>query len=406
MSSVPRVLFLCQNLPYPPHGGALIRSYHTLRLLSEQFDVEAYFFFRRALRPDPDSVAQGLGALKPFGAVQAFPIAGEWSVPRNLLDHARSVAAGRAYTRWVYDSKAVHEAVGKAVSTGRVDLVHLDSLDLVAYLPDLRDLPVVVAHHNVESQLLKRRGEREGGVRGAYIRRQAALTQREEARWCPRVALNCVASEEDGAVLEELAPGSRCIVVPNGVDTGAFRPATSGAPGSDVVFVGGNSWFPNRDGMDYFAEEVLPLLRQERPEIRVTWVGRANEEVKDRFAGFGITVTGYVDDIRPYVYDAACFIAPLRVGGGTRLKILDAWALGKAVVSTSQGAEGLAIEPGRNILIADSARAFADEVARVLDDSDLRHRLEQNGRETAVEVYDWSVISGTMSAAYRELLER
>lgn len=406
MSSEPSVLFLCQNLPYPPHGGALIRSYHTLRLLSEQFDVEAYFFFRRSLRPDPASVAQSLDALKPFGAVRAFPIAGEWSFPRNLWDHVRSLATGRAYTRWVYDARVVHEAVAKAVSTGGVDLVHVDSLDLVAYLPDLGDLPVVVAHHNVESQLLMRRGEREGGLRGAYIRHQSALTRREERYWCPRVALNCVASDPDGALLEELAPGSRWIVVPNGVDTKTFQPTTSGKPGSDIVFVGGNSWFPNRDGMDYFAEEILPLLRRERPEVHVTWVGRASQEVKDRFAGFGITVTGYVDDIRPYVYDAACFIAPLRVGGGTRLKILDAWALGKAVVSTSQGAEGLDIEPGRNILIADSAQAFADEVNRVLDDSDLRHRLEENGRITAVDEYDWSVIGSTMGAAYRDLLER
>ena len=406
MSPEPKVLFLCQNLPYPPHGGALIRSFHTLRLLSERFEVEAFFFFRRSLRPDRDSVASGLEALRPFGAVEAIPIAGEWSVVRNLLDHARSVVTGRAYTRWVYDSRSMHEVVTKAIARREFDLVHLDSLDLVAYLPEALDCPVVVAHHNIESQLLERRGEREGGVRGAYIKLQASLTRREEARWCPRVALNCVASEEDGALLEALAPGSRCLVVPNGVDTDAFRPPTSGEPSSDIVFVGGDSWFPNRDGMDYFAEEILPLIRQRRPDVRVTWVGRASEEVKAQFGGFGITVTGYVEDIRPYVYDAACFIAPLRVGGGTRLKILDAWALGKAIVSTSQGAEGLAVDEGLNMLIADSAQAFADKVIQILEDSELRRRLEHNGRQTAVERYDWSVIGRTMGAAYQELLDR
>jgi glycosyltransferase involved in cell wall biosynthesis len=400
--SRPRLLFLCQNLPYPPDGGALIRSYHTLRLLSRSFDVTALCFFRRASRPSAGDIARAREGLAPLARIETFPIPQEHSRVRYLLDHARSVAGARAYTRWAYESRAVRRRVEAVVADG-VDLVHLDSLDLVAYLPLVAGLPVAVAHHNVESQLLERRADAEDGVARAYLRLQAALTRREERRWCARVDLNLTVSPEDAERLREISPGGRYEVVPNGVDTSAFRPAAPG-PRQGIVFVGGYGWFPNRDGMEHFARDILPRIRASRPDVPVTWVGRAPEDVRRRLAGHGIVMTGYVEDIRPYVDPAACVVAPLRIGGGTRLKILDAWALGKAVVSTPAGAEGLAVRDGRNILLAEAPDAFADAVLRVLDSEELRGRLEKEGRASAVERYDWDVIGAPMTAAYAALL--
>lgn len=282
------------------------------------------------------------------------------------------------------------------------DLVHVDSIDLVTYLPVLGTIPFALAHHNVESRLLFRRAAWEGSVRRAYMRYQARLIERVEREWCRRAAVNVVVSQEDASELEQTAPGVNVVVIPNGVDTTSFRPLNVGRS-EGLVFVGTYSWFPNADGMEYFAREILPAVRLARPDIRVRWIGKIPEAEANRFQAMGIEAVGYVSDIRPVMAEAQCAIVPLRTGGGTRLKILDAWALGKAVVSTTVGAEGLNASDGQNILLADTPGDFASAILRVLADEDLRRRLETGGRETAVRNYDWDIVGADLIARYEEI---
>jgi polysaccharide biosynthesis protein PslH len=170
--------------------------------------------------------------------------------------------------------------------------------------------------------------------------------------------------------------------------------------------VGGYGWYPNRDALEFFAADILPDVRAAEPEVRVQWVGRAPKATQTWYRQrYGIELTGYVDDIRPYVHSASCYVAPLRVGGGTRLKILDAWAMGKAVVSTSIGCEGLSARDGDNILIRDDPRAFADAVRLVLADEDLRIRLGESARRTTEERYDWDIIGRDMLAEYHRVID-
>lgn len=403
MKARPKLLFLCQNLPYPPDGGAHIRSYHTLRLLCERFDVTALCFYRTSVRTE-DRVLEGISGLEEHATrAEAFPIPQDERRLRFLRDHAFSVIGGRGYIRWVYESVGFRRRI-RELRGQSFDLVHMDSLDLVAYAPLLVELPVVCAHHNIESNLLRRRSELAEGWRRRYLRLQARLIEKEERRWCPRMRLNVVVSDADRETLGQLSSQSDILVVPNGVDTEALQPKDGGGR-EGIVFVGGHTWFPNRDGMEYFVEAILPLIRERQPDIPMTWVGRASEDVQRRYERLGVTVTGYVDDIRPYVHKAACFVVPLRVGGGTRLKILDAWALGKAVVSTSAGAEGLRTRHGDNILLADDPQQFADEVCRVVTETELRRALEAAGRDTAVEHYDWQVVGRPMLDRYEALSE-
>ncbi|MEP6474534.1 MAG: glycosyltransferase family 4 protein, partial [Gemmatimonadota bacterium] len=218
-------------------------------------------------------------------------------------------------------------------------------------------------------------------------------------QWCGRVALNITVSDADADQLRAIAPQGRYLTVPNGVDVGAFRPAAGSGKG--VVYVGGTTWFPNRDALDYWSAEIHPLFRQLVGDVPVKWVGRATEQEQRQFAADpGIELTGYVQDVRPYVHEAGCFIVPLRIGGGTRLKILDAWAMGKAVVSTSIGCEGLRAVDGQNILIRDSPKEFAEAVALVLRDAALRQRLGAAARQTVEETYSWEVLSQPMIEAY------
>lgn len=399
----PTMLFLCQNLPYPPDAGAHIRSFHTLRILSQRFEVSVFCFYRRAVRASARAVAAGVSGLKRYAThVEVFPIPQDGRPMRYVHDHLRSVFGGRAYTRWVYESQAFRSSLDRVLQRERFTLVHLDSLDLVAYAPGLLSLPLVCAHHNIESSLLRRRAEVATGLRRGYLKLQGRLTEKEERVWCPRMKLNVVVSQVDARRLATRSPESEIIVMPNGVDTKALSPQEGGER-RGIVFVGGYTWFPNRDGMEYFAEDILPLIRRRHPNELVTWIGRAGNDVQERFARLGIRMTGYVEDIRPFMHRAACVVVPLRIGGGTRLKILDAWALGKAVVSTNIGAEGLALAEGQNILLADDPRGFAEAVCKVLESPGLRKRLEEGGRATAVDLFDWQVLAGPMLERYMKL---
>lgn len=398
----PKLLFLSQTLPFPPDSGSAIRSYNALRLLARDYDVTALCFYRRATTPD---LAGSLAALRGIAAhVEAFPIEQEHSRARMLADHARSVLTGRAYTAFAYESAGFTRALRSQLAHEKFVLAHVDSLDLGGYVPLVTGVPVIAVHHNVESALLRRRAANESSAfRRAYLRMQAGLMEGEERRWSPRVALNLAVSDADARSLRVLVPNARFEMIPNGVDVEAFVPSAEEAR-EGIVFVGGMSWFPNADALEFFDEDILPLVRARDEHVKVTWVGRAKPDVIASYAKRGIQLTGHVDDIRPYVAGAACYVVPLRIGGGTRLKILDAWAMGKAVVSTSVGCEGLEAVDGQNILIRDDPAAFASAVTTVLRDPGLRAALERNARTTAEQRYSWNVIGETMRRLYGEVL--
>jgi len=208
-------------------------------------------------------------------------------------------------------------------------------------------------------------------------------------------------SDKDAERLRSLAPASKTVVVPNGVDTAYFQPIPGAAlvPGR-LVFVGAPT-FPNRDAVQHMLRDIWPSIRRAQRQASLHLIGASSDSDRARYGSEpGVTAIGHVCDLRPYLAESSCCVVPLRVGGGTRLKILDAWAMGKAVVSTSIGCEGLEAVDGTNILIRDQPKAFADAVVRVLQDSELRSRLEMNARGTAQEFYDWTVVGQSMRSDY------
>jgi glycosyltransferase involved in cell wall biosynthesis len=403
LTARPRLLFLCQTLPYPPDGGVWIRTYHVLRLLAQAFDITALCFERASTSGSGTAwdVAAARRALGRLAAVDVFAIPQKHSRLRYAWDHCRSLASRRVYTTYLYESEAFSRRLAELQTSGRFDLVHIDSLDLAQYLPACGALPVVCVHHDVESELLRRRAAVEHGrLRRAYLGYQSALMKDVERHWCERVALNVVMSEADRGRLRAIAPGARATVVPNGVDLDEFQPAET--PASGVAYVGGTNPFPNLDALNFFCDEILPHLGP--ASARARWIGRATDEQQRSYRErHGVELTGYVSDARPLMRDAACHIVPLRVGGGTRLKILNSWAMAKPVVSTSVGCEGLDAVDGENILIRDDPKAFASAVAAVLEDETLQRRLGTNGRTTAERTYSWNAIGRQMIETYLTL---
>jgi polysaccharide biosynthesis protein PslH len=398
----PRLLFLCQTLPYPPDGGVWIRTYHVLRLLSQAFEITALCFERAAPRRHlpRDVPACARGALGRFADVEVFAIPQRRSRVRYGWDHLRSVASGRVYTRYLYESRAFRFRLEHLLQSNRYDLVHVDSLDLAAYLPACAGLPVVCVHHDVESALLRRRAAVERNPwRRSYLQFQAGLMEDVERHWCERVTLNVAVSTHDRALLQRIGPGSRVAVVPNGVDPDEF--GGNGEAGSGVAYVGGTTPFPNRDALEFFSAQILPALRVLRPDVPVRWIGRASPEEQRHYRDrFQIDLTGYVEDVRPLMRQAACHIVPLRTGGGTRLKIVNSWAMGKPVVATSVGCEGLHAVDGENILIRDDPGDFANAVRAVLEVPALRRRLGEGARATVDRLYSWDVLGRDLIDVY------
>ena len=403
MTLRPRLLFLCQTLPYPPDGGVWIRTYHVLRLLARAFDITALCFERASSSESRAGAGAQAGrdALGRLAEVDVFPVPQNHSRLRYAWDHLRSATRGLVYTAFLYQSRDFQRRLAGLLSSTAFDLVHADSLvDLVRYLPLCEGIPIVGVHHNVESDLLRRRAALEPrGPRRAYLRYQARLMEGVERTWCGRVALNVAVSGPDRASLKRIAPDSRVTVVPNGVDVDELRPTA--VHGDGMAFVGGANWFPNRDALEFFCARILPHLRTTRAAARIRWIGAASAGQQRRYGErHGIELTGYVNDVTPFAREAACHIVPLRVGGGTRLKILNSWAMGKPVVSTSVGCEGLAAADGDNILIRDEPRAFAHAVMAVLEDAALARRLGERGRDTAERLYSWDVIGRQMIDTY------
>lgn len=402
LTTRPRLLFLCQTLPYPPDGGVWIRTYHVLRLLARTFDVTVLCFERAGSAGRTNSVSAGRDGLRRFGPAEVFPLPQGHSRVRFIWDHARSVLTGRVYTRYLYESRQFRRRLDQVLEAVQPDVVHADSLDLAQYFTACNGLPIVCVHHDVESMLLARKaGVERVAWKRAYLRHQARLMAAVERRWLPRVALNVAVSEQDRESLIRIAPGARVTVVPNGVDVDEFAPPEDGADVSGVAYVGGTTPAPNRDALHYFCDSILPHLGRADRHMPVRWIGRASPDEQRHYRErHGVELTGYVDDARPLMRAAACHIAPLRAGGGTRLKILNAWAMGKAVVSTSVGCEGLDAVDGHNILIRDEPRDFARAIQEVLGDADLRGHLGRRARATAERLYSWDVVGEGMQAAY------
>lgn len=392
----PRLLLLAQTLPFPPDGGVHIRIFNVLKLLAQRYEVTLLCFTRRAER-DAVSVEAGIAGLQEYAHVTAFEIPQEHNFVRLVWDHLRSVVQQRAYVWYAYESAEFRQHLAALLKTQDFDVVQLDSLDLAGYLPMLRELPVVCVHHNVESALMAQRSKLESnGLMRWYLGLQSRLLERLERTWCARATLNLVVSDDDRAVLQGIAPTARFATVPNGVDIETYRPADLAEEG--IVSTGGLNWFPNADALTHFCTDILPLVRAQVPYATVRWVGRtSDEQIAQLWSDSRVELTGHVEDIRPYIHEAACFVVPIRVGGGTRLKILDAWAMGKAVVSTTVGCSGLQARDGQNILIRDDPASFAAAVAEVLNDRALRKRLGAEGRRTVEQTYSWQVIGAGMT---------
>ena len=387
------ILFLTQVVPYPLDAGPKVRSYHMLRYLAQRHAITLVSFVRNAQE------ARGLEHLRTFcHAVYAVPIS------RSRVRDAYYLLAGLIRREPFLIARdrvpAMHARIARLATENSFDWVHADQLGMAQYALALPNVSRLLDEHNAVWTIVRRMSQtaRPGPFKWLMEIEWRQL-QRYEARVCAAFDRVLTVSEEDRQALQSTTSNPLPITtLPICIDVETTPPVESRPQARDVLCVGGMFYPPNVDGVVWFADEVLPLVGRESPESKFWVVGaRPDRRIVERAdRDPHVRVTGYVAETTEFFRDSAVFAVPLRAGGGMRVKILDAWARGIPVVSTTIGCEGIEVRPGENILIADTAAEFAQAVLRVICDPVVRQRLAANGRRWVEGKYNWRV-------TYREL---
>jgi glycosyltransferase involved in cell wall biosynthesis len=398
-----RILWVNVGGLWPLNTGGRLRSFHIIAELSRRHRVS--LLTTNGPGDDPEGLAKHLPRCERIVSFPCdVPKKGSFRFAAALM---RSWFSRLSADLWKWRIPALRAEVGRLISARSVDLCIADFLFSVPNIPPSGSVPVVFFDHNVEYMIRKRLCDIETKMwRRALLEIEWRKMRRFEAETCRRASLTIAVSESDRALLAARAPGSLIRTVPTGVDASYFRPDGSGESPAALVFTGSMDWFPNEDAILYFIDSILPLIRREVPEASLTAVGRRpTRRLLNAAAAAGVRVTGAVDNVRPYIDEAAVFVVPLRVGGGTRLKIFEALAMEKAVVSTAIGAEGLPLIPGVHYLRADRPEEFARAVVSLLRDPARRREMGMAGRGLVVERHSWSRVTREFETICLEVID-
>jgi polysaccharide biosynthesis protein PslH len=411
-----RVLWVSHLVPYPPKSGVLLRSYHLVRELSRHADVDVIGFIQTAWLdrcfPGQDraaALADSLAALREFCTPRAFlPIPSEeqWAgKPRLAL---ASLLGANAAVRWLR-SAPMQDELSALAAAERYDVVHFDTVSLAQYRPVLRGVPASLGHHNIESHMLLRRAEHEPvALKRWLFRREGERLLDYERSVIPWFDIHVTCSAVDSDRLTEIAPHPNVVSVPNGVDVEYFRPEATPPIDNTFVFVGTMDWYPNVDAMRFFVHEVWPSLKTCLPDATMGVVG-GNPPAWLREAATAdpsLRVYGFVDDVRPYLAGAKVYVCPIRDGGGTKLKMLDALAMGKAIVAHPLAAEGLDVVAGEHVVYASTAQDYLDALPSLLADEARLAALGRAGRELVVARYAFGMLGRELASHFAGIAAR
>ncbi|MFZ0955264.1 MAG: glycosyltransferase family 4 protein [Candidatus Sulfotelmatobacter sp.] len=395
-----KILWVKANKILPVHSGGDLRSFNILRQLAVRDQVIFFSYYDEGADPDYE---KNLREQLP-GAVCVNTGRRQATRLARGMDYLLRLPAVAPYAVSRFASGKVRERLKRCMTEQRPDVVVCDFLDAAVNFPEQLAIPAVLFQHNVESEIWRRHATNgSGAVRKLIYGLEFSKMLRYEEKMVQRFDHVIAVSEHDKKLMAEWVDPARVTVVPTGVDTGQFSPGPQ--PGQEkplVVFVGAMDWEPNVDAAQYFCAEIWPLVRAQVPEAKFRIVGRNPDRRVQALAGSSVEVTGRVPSVVEHLREAAVVVVPLRVGGGTRLKIYEAMAVGKAVVSTTVGAEGLDVHHGRDMILADSPVEFAESVITLLRDADLRSRQGRAAAELASN-YGWPRIARKFSQALQGL---
>ncbi|MFQ5420534.1 MAG: glycosyltransferase [Anaerolineae bacterium] len=408
-----KILILTPQLPYPPHQGTSLRNYHIMRGLAQRHEITLLSFLEVEQTAAPNEIYPLLQLCTALHTIPA-PRRSQWQRLRQLLTSRLPDIAHRLW------SETFAQKLQQLLMLNQYDIVQIEGIELARYLNIIRianqGVRVIFDDHNAETELQRRNfladlRQPRRWLAAAYSAVQVGRLARFERRACSEADGVTAVSATDKLHLQKLLAASRSLlpaitVIPNSIDTAVLQTPPEETCQFDLLFVGKMDYRPNVDAVLWFADAVWSLVRAERPAATWAIVGQKPHERLNRLQHVpGVTVTGWVESVRPYLFGASVVIMSFRVGSGTRLKLIEAMAAGKAIVSTAVGAEGFPVQDGRELALADDADGMAAAVLRLLADEDERKRLGENGRAFAQQ-YDWRQVIPRFNAVYQAAASR
>jgi len=396
------ILFISATVPYPATDGGRIRVLNLLKQIAQSNHVT--FLALEMLPTDQE----GIEYLRNLGIETHLSEFGIRNSEFGIRIIARAVFQNRPLTVAKYYVPAMESTIKRIIQSRMFDVIHFEMLHTGQYLqafPDLR-VPTLLSLQNIDSSIWRRLARQTGNPLQKFVFwMQYRSFRRYERLMAEKFSACACVSEEDKNLLADLCPEISIEVIPNGVDVESYQPDHSLTEESTLVYTGSMDWLPNEDAVLYFHEQLFPLIEAQIPRVKFYIVGQnPTERVKQLSQRNNVIVTGMVDDVKPYIAKASVYVVPLRIGGGTRLKILEALAMEKAVVSTTIGCEGLQLTPDKDILVADEPEKFAQLVIQLAQDEKFRRQLGKSGRKRVEEKYDWRSIGKHLNELYERII--
>jgi glycosyltransferase involved in cell wall biosynthesis len=395
-----KVLQILPYSPVPPTWGGAMRVYHLLKNLARCHDVTVILY---GSEDDRARLKKEFGSR--IRTIHLLPHPAE-SVRWKRLAQFYTIWTGHSFLyRLILNDTQMQSLIDKVLSEDDFHFIQIEG-HLMGLFRYNSGAIKILDTQNVEYDSLGRMAERtRSRIRRLYYNVESKRVRREEIDLCSRHDAILVTSARDKSLLDADVPQVPKFVVPNGVDSAFFAPSQSDPERNSLVFTGAMGYVPNSDAMLYFLDEVFPLIEMQIPEVKIYIVGSRPPGQLRRRASERVIVTDYVEDVRPFVHRSSVYVVPLRMGGGTRLKVLEAMAMKKPIVTTSIGCEGIDVAHEETVLIADTPQAFADATAGLLHNTRLQQRLIRNGFELMKSRYEWSVIGTQMESAIQSLYE-
>jgi len=391
---VANVLVVSAHLPYPPRWGFGTRVYQLMRQISSRHDATLLCY----AAPGDENVER---------LRQEFPVEvvhrEKQGVAGKRASQLRSLASRVPYDVWTTHSREMQRVIDRLCAEKSFDIVQLEStlLALFEFPPEAR---IVIDEHNVDYEVYARMHETERSpLRRAFYRSQERRFERFEQRGWQEVEAVVATSEREAEIMRRHAPDTPVTAVPNGVDVEYFRPDSAPVEPGTLVFNGVLDYRPNIDGVNFLVDDVLPLVRKHRPDVRLTVVGRGSDADVKALRRRGVDATGEVPDVRPYLQGAEVVVVPIRMGSGTRLKVVEGLAMGRPVVSTTLGCEGVNVRDGEHLLIGDTAAAFAMQIVHLFEHPEVGEALGRAGRQLTEREYSWDYAGERLEQVYQQL---
>ncbi|RYY77037.1 MAG: glycosyltransferase [Gammaproteobacteria bacterium] len=408
-----KVLWVSHLVPYPPKAGVLLRSHHLLKELSKYHEVDLIAFNQRGLmEPYFETYEEGTTEAKSFltsicKRVNIFDCPTDGSSLRKMICAATSLISRFPYTVNWLDSRDFQQTINTMHKENQYDLIHFDTIGLMPYWdPAMRNAAISLDHHNVESHMLFRRASLEKNwIKKFYYFQEGVRVKSLEKKYCKLVDTNITCSDLDSARFIDFVHSNNFITIPNGVDINAFKPGKAYPDTNKLLFIGTLDWYPNIRAVRFLAFDLWRALKSQLPQMVMDIVGARppHDIVEFGKQNQDFNVHGFVNDIDPYFEKALIYLCPINDGGGTKLKVIDALASGKAVIADPIACEGLGVTDGVNILFATSVDEYITKIRFLMDNPDIRVSIEKNARDHAVNYFSFSSIGNKLAQHYESV---